>query len=163
MFKNEKFWAQALILTLTTLLIVYLADEAIFQESIVVSDAVYNLYALLLIITIIPCAVFLHIFRNRTPHGVLIDNKVLGVILIIIGLAFISGISASSDAASKMLDIVSVSTFYIVSIRLLQMSELDLSQEDRQKSAINTFFKLFGTSVLLTPIVIIVDHFFRFL
>lgn len=162
MFKSEKFWAQALILTLTTLLIVYLTDEAIFQESLVVSDAVYNLYALLLIIVIIPCAAFLHIFRNRTPHGVLIDNKVLGVSLIIIGLAFISGLSTSGEAASKMLDIVSVSTFYIVGIRLLQMSEPDLSQEDRQKSAINTFFKLFGISILVTPILIGVDYLFKF-
>lgn len=153
-------WGQALLTNLTTLLIVYFADESIFQDEIYISDLIYGLFALILVITTVACLAFIYIYRNQTPEGVLVDNKVLWLSVLVIGIAYTSGISTSSELASNFLDIVAVLVFYITGIRLLQMSENASSNEEKTQSAINSFFSIFLVSALLAVSILILSNFF---
>ena len=47
---KPSFWSQSLLTNLTTLLIVYFADESIFREEILVPDLIYALFAFILVV-----------------------------------------------------------------------------------------------------------------
>ncbi len=154
LFTNSSFWAQVFLTNLTSLLIVYFAEEAIFRDTVSVPGGVYAIFAFLLITTIFPCLAFLFIFRHKTPSDTLLDNRVLWLCTLIVGSAYISGISTSSVSAATILDIVAVSVFYITGFRLLQMNENGLGTGEKLQSAIKNFLKIFAVSVSIALMIL---------